>query len=525
MHLQIILFDIAVQNEIQGGQRLCLTDTHKFQRLYSTIVMSDGVEGHKRAGSQSVHASGSKLSICNHFNSPAGCTTPDCKFKHACHQSAGHFSVNSMVDHEKVRSYPLDNMRHIGENLLEIRRMHGDHRLVMWKSDIAEAYRLMPMHPIWQIKQVCMVDGYGHVNQCNCFGGCGSGGIFISFNSLVAWIAKNIEHILGCADYVDNTSGAEFADEVSFYEPYQKLMPSKQVSLLHLWDKLGIPHKEKKQVFGSPLTIIGIDVDPNAMTLTLSEAAHEDLVKELHLWGSRLTGKSNGAFPVRRWQSLAGWANWAFNAYPLLRPCLNNVYPKLQGKWAPHQNVWVNNSIREDLNWAADRIENSTGVHLMRSRAWDPSLADVTIFCDACMDGMGFWFPDHRVRYYSPVPSTVPTNIIFYYEALCVAAALHCAHLTSPDGSRIVIYTDNSNTVDIFNTLCARPDYNPILCFAVDILLDGEHDLCVLHVAGDQNVVADALSCQDFGCAIKSIPDLKILDFQPPHLLLGANKK
>ncbi|KDR79788.1 hypothetical protein GALMADRAFT_24879, partial [Galerina marginata CBS 339.88] len=172
--------------------------------------------------------------------------------------------------------------------------------------------------------------------------------------------------------YVDDTSGAEFASKVSFYEPYQKLMPSKQVALLRLWDKLGIPHKEKKQVSGSPLTIIGIDVDPNAMTLALSVTARSDLINELRFWGSRPSGRSSGAFPVRRWQSLAGWANWAFNVYPLLRPCLNNVYPKLRGKQAPNQSVWINNVIRDDLNWAADRIENSTGVHLMRSTAWDP---------------------------------------------------------------------------------------------------------------------------------------------------------
>ncbi|KDR79787.1 hypothetical protein GALMADRAFT_62645 [Galerina marginata CBS 339.88] len=137
---------------------------------------------------------------------------------------------------------------------------------------------------------------------------------------------------------------------------------------------------------------------------------------------------------------------------------------------------------------------------------------------------MGFWFPDHRVGYYSPVPPAVPVDFIFYYEALCVAAALHRAHLTSPDGSRVFIYTDNTNTVDIFNTLHAKPEYNPILHFAVDILLDGEHDLRVLHVPGEQDVVADALSRQDFRRAIESVPDLRILDFQPPQLPLGAIK-
>ncbi|KDR65305.1 hypothetical protein GALMADRAFT_148802 [Galerina marginata CBS 339.88] len=33
-------------------------------------------------------------------------------------------------------------------------QVHGGRELTMWKSDIAEAYHLMPMHPAWQIKQI-----------------------------------------------------------------------------------------------------------------------------------------------------------------------------------------------------------------------------------------------------------------------------------------------------------------------------------------------------------------------------------
>jgi len=147
------------------------------------------------------------------------------------------------------------------------------------------------------------------------------------------------------------------------------------------------------------------------------------------------------------------------------------------------------------------------------------------------MDGMGYWFPDHKVGYFSPVPFSVPSDIIFYFEALCVAAALECAHLSTADGARILIYTDNMNTVDIFNSLRCKPEYNPILCFAVDILIDGDHDLRVLHVPGEANVVADALSRRQFTCAL-ALPDAysqprvkEILDFTPPQLALGAAKK
>ena len=43
-HRKIILYDVAIQNEVGGGQNALLTDTHCFTRFCSAIVMPDGVE-------------------------------------------------------------------------------------------------------------------------------------------------------------------------------------------------------------------------------------------------------------------------------------------------------------------------------------------------------------------------------------------------------------------------------------------------------------------------------------------------
>jgi len=65
------------------------------------------------------------------------------------------------------------------------------------------------------------------------------------------------------------------------------------------------------------------------------------------------------------------------------------------------------------------------------------------------------------------------------------------------------------------------------LRFSVDLLLEGEHDLRVLHVPGEENEIADALSWHQFQRALdlRSPKSLDIIDFKPPHLLLGAAKK
>jgi len=103
-------------------------------------------------------------------------------------QSCEKFSLNSMVQHDRVMGYPLDNMVHFGEVLMNLEKKEPGKPRVAWKSDIVEAYRILPMHPLWQIKQINTIDGECVVDQCNSFRGSSSEATFISFNSLVAWI-------------------------------------------------------------------------------------------------------------------------------------------------------------------------------------------------------------------------------------------------------------------------------------------------------------------------------------------------
>jgi len=105
-------------------------------------------------------------------------------------QSYGHYSLNGMIDHDRVTGYLLDNLKHLGEMLLDLERRSPGERRVVWKSDITEAYRLIPMHPHFQIKQVNTIGGQRYIDRNNSFGGSGSGALFISVNSCVAWIAK-----------------------------------------------------------------------------------------------------------------------------------------------------------------------------------------------------------------------------------------------------------------------------------------------------------------------------------------------
>ena len=87
----------------------------------------------------------------------------------------------------------------------------------LFKSDVAEAYRLLPVHPYWQIKQVNYIGDSLHVDRNNAFGGRSSGCNWIAFMSLVSWIAKKKRNIELLGTYADDSFGPDLADNLAFY--------------------------------------------------------------------------------------------------------------------------------------------------------------------------------------------------------------------------------------------------------------------------------------------------------------------
>ena len=234
----------------------------------------------------------------------------------------------------------------------------------------------------------------------------------------------------------------------------------------------------------------------------------------------------NTFFPLKKWQCLAGWLNWLFNVYPHLCPCLNNVYHKIEGKEKGEELIYINNEIWADLVWVADHISKSDGVHLIQSIYWPLESACLTIYCDTSLTRMGFRLPDENLGYHSPIPSNfIPHNLpawdwILPYESLCVLLALQHAADNLPmiweSDSCIVIFTNSSNTINIFSSLQCQPLYNPILHHAADILLISRLQLHMIHVPGLMNIMADLLSRGQLIEALTHNSNLTVHPFEPP---------
>ena len=184
-------------------------------------------------------------------------------------------------------------------------------KLVAWKVDIKSAYRLLPVHPLNQLLQILRVDNSFYVDWQMEFGNAAAPHIFTSFMSLLIWIAWYYYH-LSLYVYMDDVYGYSLCTENECFSIQQQLW-------LDLLADLNIPVSLEKNVLSSLASILGIEVDCNAMTITLDSTARQKLVDYL----VAIAAKPSQSISVKQWSSIAGWLNWAASPLPYLRPFLS----------------------------------------------------------------------------------------------------------------------------------------------------------------------------------------------------------
>ena len=284
------------------------------------------------------------------------------KYRLVVDQSRGPHSLNSTIAKSQVK-VKLDNIHDLGSKLLAVRKKHPDRKIRLWKSDVKSAYRQLPVHPLWQIKQAVPVDGQYHIDRCNTFGNRGGGWNWDRFISLVNWVGiekKGVSDLLG---YVDDNFGWEFEGKNEYYEPYKKKMPKKQVKLLKLWDEIGIPHDEEKQLSGPSLRILGYDVDANKMTVNVPDEKKEKVVQLL-----RSHAQEGKPYTIKDLQTAVGSVNSTLSLYPQIRPGLRVLFDEMAKQEPGTTKLMVTNDVARTLSGLANFLENAPPVPIQEQK-------------------------------------------------------------------------------------------------------------------------------------------------------------
>ena len=159
--------------------------------------------------------------------------TNEKKFRLVNDHSAGSPSINSLIPLEGG-SVHLDNLIDLACCLRVAISHAGCIPAYLFKSDASQAYRRIPMHPLWQARQPVRFDGLLHVDRNAVFGNQASGKLWCTFFALVGWAAVHKHGVEDLHQYVDNNFGFDFEQQLVYYPPYKISYPKKQVLLLEL---------------------------------------------------------------------------------------------------------------------------------------------------------------------------------------------------------------------------------------------------------------------------------------------------
>ena len=108
--------------------------------------------------------------------------------------------------------------------------------------------------------------------------------------------------------------------------------------------------------------------------------------------------------------------------------------------------------------------------------------------------GLAFWSPDLLVACIAPITNTdIWYGDIFFNEGLAVVSAIEWAASLPGHPKHLIVQTDSMNMVDIFHSLFAEPDYILLLLRAVEVMMDKEIKVSMVHIPGTENLIADAV--------------------------------
>ena len=420
---------------------------------------------------------------------------------------------------------------------------------VLFKLDVTNAFKLLPMHPLWQLKQIMAVPyprapGSSdrvvryHVQHQAAFGSRASPCLWTSFMAGVHFvIAKRVPSVPRPLSYMDDEFNVDTSGDLV---PHGRVgilrqLPAAQAAILREWDYLGVPWDWRKVGFGRVLEITGLVINLDEATVELPPAAVERFADEVDAF----LAEPSRRHPLRKWQQLVGYATWALTTRPWARPLLAPVYAKLSNRDGsprprdPQLQVYLNKRVRIALLTFVADLATGEPLNLR-----DPSLsewslphADLIIHTDACLDcddgggsGLGFWFDrdGKRCLFYSR-PGIRFQKIVFA-EALTVAYAIRYAVALTPTPKRILVRTDSSPSVYMFNTGSAKDrEFLPVenlILRTFRLIRLARVDIRLHHIRGAANHTADELSRAPARALRRKYGGL-LTSFDPPADLVG----
>ena len=344
------------------------------------------------------------------------------------------------------------------------------------KSDIADAFRLIPVHPSQHHLLGFSFAGQYYFDKMLPMGAATSCSIFETISDAIQWILANKFCL---------TSTVKVLDDFLFVQPTKQRTLRDLNTFTKLCAQLNIPlAPHKTEGPATTLTFLGIELDTVAMQARLPSDKLTSYIETLH------SSISNPILTLRDLRSMIGQLQFATKVIPSGRPFLRRLYNLTIGRKHPFHKIHIPPSTVQDLYTWSMFLQDFNGITLMA-----PRLPHLSSLCsDASKSGYGAVFGSKWFQGLWP-PSWTELNIaVLELYPIFMMISIFAQQLSN---TALTFYTDNMAVVAIVNKQTSKCNIiMQIIRPLVLILLRHNITLKCKHVPGTANTLCDALSRQ-----------------------------
>lgn len=347
------------------------------------------------------------------------------------------------------------------------------------KTDIADAFRLIPLHPSQYSLTGFHLENSFYFDKCLPQGCSSSCRIFERFSSALKWMFLQNQ---------PNVKVVKVLDDFLFIAATQQDCLIVLTNFLNLCKTIGVPIAEHKTEHPTKcLTFLGIELNTKLMIarlpmekLTKYRAHTEELVNS-----SKCT--------LRELKSLIGKLQFSTSVITSGRPFLRRLHDATIGIKHAHHYVRINGHIKQDLMIWIEFLKHYNGKTIITEKLSFTSY-ELNLYSDSSKTGFGGIY---KKNYISGLFPKSWYNFDIQFLELYPIFLLVNIFKKELRNKTIIFHCDNSSVVSALNTQTSR---NKMIMMLIRplilIFLNNNIHFSSVHIPGNINILCDQLSRQ-----------------------------
>lgn len=378
----------------------------------------------------------------------------------------------------------------------------------MAKTDIAEAFRIIPLHPSqYKLTGFHFKNEY-YFDKCLPMGCSSSCKIFERFSDCLIWI---LEHHFKIVHVV------KVLDDFLFIAPSFKECQKSLNFFLCLCKTIGVPIAYHKTVGPSTcLSFLGIELDSVNMVARLPVdklTEYKNTIQNLLL---------SPSCTLKDMKSILGKLQFATSVVSSGRPFLRRMYDTTIGLKKSYSKIKLVNNIKADLEIWYKFLQSYNGVTILSQKTLKSSIK-LHLFTDSSKFGYGAVFGTHYLYgSFPPAWHKLDIQVLELYPIFILVNLF----ANKFKNQSIGFHCDNSSVVSAINKQTSKnKDLMRLLRPMVLILLNNNINFCSYHIPGKQNILCDHLSRNQVTPALLEAYGMDRYPTTVPQHLLPHNLK